>query len=222
MPSTQTITAFYSFSPGSTIRSSEVNYNFSIFRGHIIPVDPTTSAAATTRTYDFGASDHAWRYTYTQQLNLYADTAGATPPAGYYAVYVKSGDGKAYKKDSSGNETQLGGGALIATGTPAAPLTITAAGGVAITQSSGERQVFYIVGDTTAGTDITANPQISGLTTTSYNIEIWFAGTSDTYVVIFDDGNGMALNGQAVLGDKSILKTLWNGSVLVESGRVRC
>lgn len=219
MPSTLTITSFYSFSAGTTIRSSEVNTNFSNFRGHIIPVDPNTSTAATTRTYDLGASDHAWRYTYTQQVNLYADTAGATPPAGYYAIYVKSGDGKAYKKDSSGTESQLGGGALVVTGSVASPSTITAAGGISYTQSSGERQIVYLVGDTTTGTDITANPQIVAGTTTSNNLEMILVGTDDDRTVTLDDGNGLSLNGQFIIGNKSTIGLLWNGSVWSEMFR---
>jgi len=42
---------------------------------------------------------------------------------------LKSTDGKAYKKDSAGLESQLGGGALVITGSPSAASTITAAGG---------------------------------------------------------------------------------------------
>lgn len=219
MPSSLTITSFYSFSAGTTIRSSEVNTNFSTWRGHNLPVDPSTATAATTRTYDLGASDHAWRYAYMQQLNVYGDTAGATPPSGYYAIYVKSTDGKAYKKDSSGTESQLGGGALVVTGSPASPSTITAAGGISYTQSSGERQLYYLVGDTTTGTDITANPQIAAGTTTSNNLEIILIGTDDDKTVILDDGNGLSLNGQMSLANKSAIGLLWNGSVWTEMFR---
>lgn len=111
MPSSATITSFNSFSPNTTIRSSEVNANFSIFRGHIIPVDPTTSAAATSLTYDLGSSDHVWRSAYMKGLTVFADTTGSTPPSGFYNIYIKSTNGKAYKKDSSGSETELGSGA---------------------------------------------------------------------------------------------------------------
>jgi hypothetical protein len=58
MPSTATITTFYSFTPNTVIRSAYVNNNFDVFRGHLLPVDPTSSAAATNDAYDINASDH--------------------------------------------------------------------------------------------------------------------------------------------------------------------
>ncbi len=219
MPATSTITSFYNFSAMTIIKSSEVNTNFSTFRGSILPVDPNTSTAATTRTYDLGSDDHAWRYAYLTNLVLYGDTGSATPAAGYYSVYVKSADGKAYKKDSAGAESQLGGGALVVTGTKAAPNTITAAGGVSYTQSLGERQLYYLVGDTTVGTDITANPQIAAGTTTSNNLEIVLIGTDDDKTITFEDGTGLSLNGPMVLGNNNTLGLLWNGTAWSEMFR---
>lgn len=216
MPSSATITSFYSFTALTTTRSSEVNTNFSTFRGHLLPVDPSTATAATTMTYDLGASDHAWRNVYAKGLHIYGDTVGATPPAGFYNIYVKSTDGKAYKKDSGGVESQLGGGALVASGTPAAPNTITAAGGVSFTFSDGERQIKYLIGDTSTGTDVTANPQVAAATTTSVNLEIYLYGTSDTNTVQFDDGNGLSLPASRTLYNRSVLALLWNGTLWTE------
>ena len=216
MPSTATITSYYSFSPLTAIKSSEVNTNFSNYRGHIIPIDPSTATAATTMTYDLGSNDHAWRNVYAKGIHIYGDTVGATPPSGFYNVYVKSTDGKAYKKDSSGTESQLGGGALVASGTPSAPNTITAAGGVSFTFSDGERQIKYLVGDTSTGTDITANPQVAAATSTSYNLELYLYGTSDDNSVLFEDGNGLSLPGSRTLYNGSILALLWNGSLWTE------
>ena len=219
MPSTATITAFYSFTPLTTIYSAQVNANFSNYRGHIVPVDPSTATAAATITYDLGSNDHAWRYVYAKQIHIYGDTTGATPPSGFYSVYVKSTDGKAYKKDSSGTESQLGGGALVVTGSVASPSTITAAGGITYTQSNGERQLFYLVGDTTTGTDITANPQITAGTSTANNLEIIIMGTDDDKSVVLDDGNGLSLEGQMILRNKSAIGLLWNGSTWTEMFR---
>lgn len=216
MPSSATITSFYSFTALTKIRSSEVNTNFSNFRGHLLPVDPSTATAATTITYDLGASDHAWRNVYAKGLHIYGDTTGSTPPAGFYNIYVKSTDGKAYKKDSGGVESQLGGGALVATGSPAAPSTITAAGGISYTTSDGERQIKYLVGDTSTGTDITANPQVAASTSTSFNLELYLYGTSDTNTVQFDDGNGLSLPGSRTLYNRSVLGLLWNGTLWTE------
>lgn len=215
MPSSATITSFYSFTALTTIRSADVNTNFSTFRGHIIPVDPT-AASSPTITYDLGADGHAWRNVYAKGLHIFGDTVGATPPSGYYNVYVKSTDGKAYKKDSSGTESQLGGGALVAAGTPSAPSTITAAGGISYTFAAGERQILYLVGDTTTGTDITANPQVAAATTTSVNLELYLYGTDNDRFVTLDDSNGISLPGTRVLYSGSVLALLWNGTTWKE------
>ena len=216
MPSTATITSFYNFTALTVIRSAQVNTNFDTFRGHIIPVDPSTATAANTITYDLGSNDHAWRNIYAKGLHIYGDTVGATPPSGYYNIYVKSTDGKAYKKDSAGVESQLGGGALVASGTPSAPNTITAAGGVSYTTSDGERQIKYLVGDTITGTDITANPQIAASTSTSVNLELYLYGTDNDKAITFDDGNGLSLPGSRTLYNGSVLGLLWNGSLWTE------
>lgn len=216
MPSTATITSYYSFTALTTIRSSEVNANFSNYRGHLIPIDPDTSTAATTLTYDLGSSDHAWQNVYAKGMHLYAHTVGANPPSGFYNVYVKSTDGKAYKKDSGGVESQLGGGALVASGTPAAPNTITAAGGVSFTYSDGERQIKYLVGDTSTGTDVTANPQVAAATSTAFNLELYLYGTSNDNSVLFEDGNGLSLPAGRTLYSGSILGLLWNGTLWTE------
>lgn len=77
MPSTATITAFYNFQANTKARSSEVNYNFSMFRGHSIAIDPNTATSAATETYDLGASDIRWRTGYVQSLNLSTSTTTA-------------------------------------------------------------------------------------------------------------------------------------------------
>lgn len=82
MPSSATITAFYSFTPTtanspSYIRSAEVNNNFSAFRGHFIPIDPNTATAATTRTYDLGSDDYRWRRVYGKVWENIASTTGS-------------------------------------------------------------------------------------------------------------------------------------------------
>ena len=69
MPSSATITAFNVFTAGTKARASEVNTNFSNFRGHILPVDPNTSTSSD-KTYALGAIDHFWSSIYTQQVAL--------------------------------------------------------------------------------------------------------------------------------------------------------
>lgn len=69
MPSTATITAFYEFSAETLIRSSQHNHNFSVFRGHLLPVHPNTATAATSGAYDLGSSDHRWGTLYVTTIN---------------------------------------------------------------------------------------------------------------------------------------------------------
>jgi hypothetical protein len=111
MPSTATITAFYSFSPLTTIRSAEVNANFSNFRGHFVPIEADTATASHLE-HDLGATDHAWRGLYAQYGVFYQNTAGsvpASPSAGFVSVYAKN-DAKLYIKTPAGVETQVGAG----------------------------------------------------------------------------------------------------------------
>lgn len=65
MPSTNTITSLdlTSFVAGTRIKSVPMNTNFSIWRGHILPVDASISAAADNN-YDLGSSDYRWRKVY--------------------------------------------------------------------------------------------------------------------------------------------------------------
>ena len=110
MPSSQTITNYYVFSALTRIKSTEVNNNFDLFRGHYIPIDPSTATADATGSYDLGSNEYYWRHLYSQGVHLQAMSVGATPPTGFYNVFIKESNGKAYKKDSSGVESELGGG----------------------------------------------------------------------------------------------------------------
>jgi len=113
MPSSATITAFYSFTATTPnapkiIKSAEVNNNFSVFRGHIIPVDPT-AASSPSHTYDLGAAGHSWRGVHNLYNTMYNNTASsvpATPSSGYSQLYFKD-DGLLYKKNSSGVESSM-------------------------------------------------------------------------------------------------------------------
>jgi hypothetical protein len=69
MPSTDTITTFYSFTARTQIKSAEMNNNFSAFRGHLIAVDGSLSALAVSNSYDLGSSSRYWRAGYITQVN---------------------------------------------------------------------------------------------------------------------------------------------------------
>lgn len=77
MPASATITAFYSFTANTKARASQVNSNFNLFRGHLLPIDPTATAAAT-NTYDLGSTEWRWRTAYVRYLDFHsATTTGA-------------------------------------------------------------------------------------------------------------------------------------------------
>jgi hypothetical protein len=77
MPLNQTVTAFYTFATDSRARASEVNTNFSTFRGHLMSVDPNTSTS-TNLIYDLGSDDHRWRTLYCRDIDLKSSTSSAS------------------------------------------------------------------------------------------------------------------------------------------------
>jgi len=94
MPSTATITSFYTFAPSSKARASQVNANFDSFRGHIIPISPTT-ATASDNSWDLGSTGYRWKTGYVreidfksitttgQEVTMYAATSGSLPYAAF-------------------------------------------------------------------------------------------------------------------------------------------
>lgn len=69
MPSTATVTSFFTFVAGTKAKASEVNTDFSTFRGHIVPVNTDTTTSSN-NTHDLGATDHQWRRLYLQEPPL--------------------------------------------------------------------------------------------------------------------------------------------------------
>lgn len=67
MPSTATITAFYSFTANTKARATQVNNNFDVFRGHIIPINTATTTAAD-NTWDLGSLEYNWRNVYAKNF----------------------------------------------------------------------------------------------------------------------------------------------------------
>lgn len=206
MPSTNTITSFYSFTPGGYIYSAEVNNNFNNFRGHILPIDPNTATAAETRTYDLGSNDYMWRSSYVGYSVMYGNTAGsvpANPTATNYAIYFKN-DGSLYKKNSAGVEVAfLTGSQNVASTTGG--FTLTNVNDVVlanISASSSTYNLFTAVGndgkvlklkkidDTTTVTTINANSTetIDGALTNLLSYK------NDSVDIISDGSNWQILN----------------------------
>lgn len=89
MPSTLTITStdFTSFVTNTVIDPGEVNNNFSVQRGHLLPVDPTTSASADAA-YQLGSTDYRWTEGHFSGTISAAEFKGNL--AGTFAVGVTS------------------------------------------------------------------------------------------------------------------------------------
>ncbi len=86
MPATNTIASsdFTTFSPLTGIQSAKMNTNFSIWRGHLLPVDPTTSAAVN-GSYNLGSSTYKWGTIYANALSA-PITHSAVSTTGSYSV----------------------------------------------------------------------------------------------------------------------------------------
>ena len=81
MPSSNTITSFFNFTAGTKARSSEVNSNFSIYRGNILPVN-TDTASSSDLTHNLGSETHRWNDIYGGGINL----AGATSTTDFKVI----------------------------------------------------------------------------------------------------------------------------------------
>lgn len=73
MPSTATITAFYSFTANTKARASQVNANFDLYRGHLVAIDPNTQTAVS-NTYDIGSTEYRWRSGYFNGIDITSNT----------------------------------------------------------------------------------------------------------------------------------------------------
>lgn len=76
MPSTDTITGWTTFSAGQRIRSALMMANLSIFRGSLIPFDPTATAAVS-GAYDLGSSTYSWRKIFGKNQPSVVSTTGS-------------------------------------------------------------------------------------------------------------------------------------------------
>jgi hypothetical protein len=77
MPSSKTITAYNVFTAGTKAKSSEVNTNFSNYRGHSLPIN-TDTASASDLTHDLGGDTHRWNAAYVGSIDLETSTTTAS------------------------------------------------------------------------------------------------------------------------------------------------
>lgn len=73
-----TITNYFTFSAGTTIRSDEMNQMFTgLCRGDRIPVDMSLAAADATRSYGLGTADYRWGQGYIENIIMGQTTGNA-------------------------------------------------------------------------------------------------------------------------------------------------
>lgn len=77
----ETITAFYSFTSTGKANSSDVNTNFSNFRGSQLPIAENT-ATASDNTYDLGTSDYRFRNLYLSNNIYHSNSSYGFVPCG--------------------------------------------------------------------------------------------------------------------------------------------
>lgn len=142
--------------------------------------------------------------------------------AGTYSELASAGagdDGKVLMYDSA-EATGVKLAAIPVTspsisGTVAAPVAITAVGGVTFSGSA-YHNIKFIEGDGGA-IDITTSPQIAAGTAVGQRLTL--IGEDATNTVKLEHGTGLSLNGAIILGLDSAIELMWDGSVWVELSR---
>ncbi len=84
MPSTNTIASsdLTTFAALTSIQSAKMNTNFSIWRGHLLPVDPTTSAA-NNGSYNLGSTSYKWGTVYANAISAPITHSAISTTASY-------------------------------------------------------------------------------------------------------------------------------------------
>jgi hypothetical protein len=106
-------------------------------------------------------------------------------------------------------------GALVITGSLGTPSSISSAGG--LTVSNTNQRMYQFINSTGGAQIITATPQISA--STVIGAELIIRGTSNTNYPIFNDGNGLDLNGSIALQAGNQIYLVWDGSNWSEVSR---
>lgn len=196
MPSTATITSFYSFTQNTKARASQVNTNFSTFRGHIVPVDPNT-ATAIHNTYDLGSTEYRWRNVYSRSIDLltnttsgnslsiYGNTSTSTP--GF--IFEIAGTER-FRVNTSGYVGR-NGNPLTSFTTSAAALGIASSGrlGASITNTTTTAIVGSTITLVTTGRPVRLSLEGIGATSNSTSQLTY---TKDLYVRFFQNGTRVA------------------------------
>lgn len=152
------------------------------------------------------------------------NTIGIVPPsglAGSYTLTLPVDDGtpnQFLQTNGSGVLSWVtavpGAGAFQVSGSRGTPNSITAAGG--ITSTSDSRLLMFVEGasPTLGVTDVTASPQISAGVTIGQ--ELYLVGRNNSAKLLLQNGTGLSLSGDKLLGEDDVLKLVWDGSSWLE------
>lgn len=92
------------------------------------------------------------------------------------------------------------------TGSYSSPISVSAASGIGVVADTAH-EVRYVA-SSGGEVNITANPQIEAGSTNGQVLKL--VGTSDSDVVVLDNGDGLALNGSCRLVNRAIITLIWD------------
>lgn len=102
------------------------------------------------------------------------------------------------------------------TGSRGTPQSITAAGGIAFTNTY-YHNMWFVKGSGDVAINITANPQIAAGSIVGQQLII--IGRHDTGTLQLDDGTGLSLNGPWIGGADDVIHLIWDGTNWTEVAR---
>lgn len=168
------------------------------------------------------AASIGWVKEYINETNLLLDVVDSDlkKPFSYrlnglkeYGGFIMPRTVTFFDGQQSATPPNLGTLNRVVTGSQVTPLSITAAGGIPITDVPVE--MIFVEGNLGA-IDISANPQIAPATLAGQELNIY--GTDDVKTVLLEDGDGLKLNGPIVLDSETNITLIWTGVVWKQSG----
>lgn len=160
-------------------------------------------AAAVTNATNVGTGTGLFKALSSGVLQFKSLTAGSN------ITIVDDGLGNVTLSSSGG----AGGGRWNVSGSAASPQIVNPAVGIAA--SASQRGAYFLKGQVSGGAQpVTATPQVAAGAV--IGDERLFVGTNDTDYPIFQDGNGLKLNGSKYLQNNTSLKLLWDGALWCE------
>lgn len=158
MPSTATITAYYSFTGGTKARASQVQNNFDVSRGHRIPIDPNTQTGSNL-SYDLGSTEYQWRSAYVGGYTITNETT-----TGLGGLKFSLGGTEKFRIASSFGNTLTAGAGQYAiadiSGTFTGPSLSTITGSTLTITTIGRPIMIGLTSNTTASAMFTAVKRI--------------------------------------------------------------